>query len=188
MTKLVKQTPSLIRVDAVPTPLAPSTILGSSCNQVLLSYTSLSRSFDTLMKADIRLYYVAYLQFSFGLRISEVLKIRHYDISSIGLILIKGSKKSKNQVINCPELTDYLRSCKQYKINPFEDFDRHFVYRQYKKAGLMLPATFGQFNAVTHLFRYIAVQEIGTISKEFTDKSDFLRHKSPNSTKHYDKK
>ena len=84
-------------------------VKGRKNEQPILSYLHLRHS-------DLYLYRIVLLLDNYGMRISEVLKIRSIDITPKGLIILKSSKNSNDRIINLPEIREYLLKCLEYKI------------------------------------------------------------------------
>lgn len=103
-----------------------------------------------LRNISMILYYIAHLQFVYGLRISEVLNIQHHHISRQGFVLIKSRKGSQDRIVFAGDALDYFDRCKANKVDPFKNFNRYFVYRQYKKVGLISFQTSSSKDSVTH--------------------------------------
>jgi integrase len=121
-----------------------------------------------------------------GCRISEVLAIRGYDISTNGLIKIKGKKGSNDKIIR---ITQNISHCKTIPKNlnmPFKIYSRFFIYRLFKKIGLIYKSYGNINNSVTHYFRKSVALEAYNISKDQQDIKLVLNHKSIKSAHYYD--
>lgn len=134
------------------------------------------------------LFIIQELQFFNGLRISEVLRVRLSDVTKSGQIMIRGSKKSNNRLITPAFSNILLMQCKANRLEPFATIDRYYVYRQYKKSGISKKFAHASNNAVTHLFRYVKVNELHVQNVSNSDIQQFIGHKSIKSTEHYVKK
>jgi len=126
------------------------------------------------------------IQLREGLRVSEVLRIRHNDILSLGRLKVTASKKGQDRVINYDDPYGYLKFCKTNGVTPFKDYDRFFLYRAYKKEGIVLFHDLDKKSSVTHALRHLLVQQL---TKEIEDKSlisTVLGHKSTKTISWYD--
>jgi len=125
------------------------------------------------------------LQFSYGLRISEVLNIKTKHISPRGTILIKGAKGSFDKMVDMPEFYSFFKNCRVSGRQPFEGFSRWFVYRTYKKLAINFGIKYGSLNAVTHQFRYLKARDTQALSNDMELTQRTMGHKNQKSTKHY---
>jgi len=125
------------------------------------------------------------LQMRFGLRISEVLRINYSDLMPLGQIRIKASKRGKSRIINYSDDYDYLRFCRANGVKPFGDYDRFFIYREYKKQGIMLFHEKDKKYSVTHAFRHLLVTMLRNEVEDNSLISDVLGHKSRKSIESY---
>lgn len=156
----------------------PSTKVNTSENRLQYQEILLKNQYPTL-------YIVYLLQKKYSLRITEVLSIKHQNITKKGNALVLGCKGSCNKFIDLDEAKDYFIDCKKRSFNPFLLYDRYFVYRVYKKLGINSEYAYGSKVAVTHGFRYAKAQEIKEIDETLDTAQLVLGHKSQNSTKHY---
>jgi site-specific recombinase XerD len=117
--------------------------------------------------------------------VSEVLNISFSDILPSGHFYLHGSKGSRDRVYFCSTTSSYFSKCGRNGINPFDGYDRFFIYRTYKKFGIGSLNAPGAKSSVTHAFRHIIAEEIYENTKDMETVGDFLRHKSRNSTKYY---
>jgi len=164
--------------------LSPPCDAGNSSGQ---SHDPLVCKIESLKRVSQLLYYIALLQFLHGLRISEVLAIRPYDITSQGFVKINAVKNSNSRIIHAYEATNYLLKCKTYGKYPFAEFNRFYVYRQYKKAGIGKKFGTNRVTSVTHYFRHNASLQAKSVNADITTRAHQLGHKSTKSTEHYEK-
>ena len=131
---------------------------------------------------------VASLQMTYGLRITEVLKIGVGDISKNGHIRIKGLKGSSDRIVYPVFYNEFWNQSNSSILPLITVYSRHFFYRWYKRFGLSISLGRNKKNAVTHCFRHLVVNEIsGSFDKsELTQR--FIGHKNLKSTKHYERK
>jgi integrase len=121
-----------------------------------------------------------------GCRVSEALRIKPYDITIGGRIILKGSKGSKSAQYCVPECSQYFISCKKSGREPFGSFSRFQIYRIFKKHGIS--HTFGenQKASVTHLPRHIMALDITATTEDKQIVSDALRHKNEKNREFYE--
>lgn len=131
------------------------------------------------------LYHCACLQFEHGLRISEVIGIRSYHITSSGSILIKAKKGSVDRVVYSQEVASYMLDCRRKVIDPFVELDRYYVYREYSKVGLCYIRAGDTRGKVTHLFRHLIAKVNNQAGIDISITQNKLGHKNVKSTKHY---
>lgn len=170
---------------SVQTPTAQTSTLcgpGKSSSEDL---TSVLSSIEAIKNYDRRLYFIASLQYGFGLRISEVLEISPYDITSTGHVKVKGKKGSNERMIFSDILRSYFVDCKIRKIYPFNGIDRFYVYRSYKKFGLSRRFGSNKNSSVTHLFRHLASLAAKENGVSIETRAQQLGHKSTKSTQYY---
>lgn len=125
------------------------------------------------------------LQLLYGLRVSEALSIGYADLMALGRIRIRASKRGTSRIINYADRYGYLEMCRRNGVKPFADFNRFFIYREYKKHGIMLFHEKDKKYSVTHAFRHLLV---AMLKSEIDDKSlisDLLGHKSGKSIESY---
>lgn len=125
------------------------------------------------------------LQLQHGLRISEVLRLRVVDLLSFSKVRIKTSKRGYNRIVSHHDGSGYLAKCKKFSIIPFADYNRFYIYREYRREGLMLFHSKDKKYSVTHLFRHLLLSQL---NKEINEKeliSKFIGHKKMESLKSY---
>lgn len=125
------------------------------------------------------------LQLRLGLRISEVLKITPRDLMPLGRVRIRSSKRGKDRIVNYQDSFGYLEKCNNLSIVPFMDYDRFFIYRAYKKEGIMMYHSKGKKYSVTHLFRHLLAVSLDGQVDDKSLISDFIGHKSLKSLDSY---
>lgn len=170
---------SVLKPSAQTTKLYPKP---SNSNQLLLSanaYISKNISNNPILCSILE------LQVIYGLRISEVLNIRVYDINALSHIVIRGSKGSNNRIIVPLLSKSFFVNCKMNNLDPFLHVSRFYVYREYKKLGFSFVFN-GQVNAsVTHLFRSLLAVELSNNNTNLEDIKDFYGHKNIDNTRIY---
>jgi integrase len=167
------------------TPHARTTIPCVSANQPDPSSPVSLSQLEALRKVSVRLYYVAILLQESGGRISEILAIKHQDILPSGHWILRGSKGSNDRVIGGGLAYQFLLNCKTLKAQVFEDFNRFFVYRQFKKVGIGKVYNNNSITSVTHSFRHELALELKNQNEKQKLTQQTLGQKSINSTKYY---
>lgn len=149
--------------------------------------SDLQRVFDNMLQEGISKYIVAgiSLQFSAGLRISDLLKLTYRDISSNLLITVLQSKGSNALVVQPIYFRDVWREVREEKLAPFQFYDRFVFYRISKRYGLIISNGKGRNNSVTHAGRKYLAREMYSASNDIHTAKEALGHKSANSTKYY---
>jgi integrase len=122
-----------------------------------------------------------------GLRISEALAIRPWDISMKGMINIRSAKSSNNRLVHASSTLQYMLRCKELGVYPFDGLDRFYVYRQFKRLGIGAVYGDNKNKSVTHSFRHEVVLDSLTITEELNSAQQYLGHKSIKSTEQYGK-
>lgn len=168
-------------------PFAQSNLLCKFREKKEPAEITLRSKIEKIKSKDIKLYYIAYLQFAAGLRISEVLNISVFDISLSGHISVKSLKHSANSVIHGGEAADYLINCKINKTDPFDMYNRWYVYRQYQKHGISFQSKISSVASVTHAMRHVAAQSLRSANVSDSQLQKFMRHKNARNTKQYGK-
>jgi integrase len=125
------------------------------------------------------------LQLTFGLRVSEVLSISHVDILSLGRLRLRTSKNGIDRIVNFTDRYGYLERCKANGVNPFADFNRFYIYRLYKKEGIMMFHENGRKWSVTHSLRHFMVQQVMSEVNERNLVSNYIGHASKKSLDSY---
>jgi integrase len=128
------------------------------------------------------------MQLQLGLRISEVLRIRSFDILPLGKLRIRASKRGQDRIENYTDAYGFLKFCKRNGVQPFSDYNRFFIYRAYKKEGISLFHSKTKRMSVTHALRHKLVHELEKEVDQMSLISDILGHKSRRSIESYLKK
>lgn len=119
--------------------------------------TSILCSVESLKLTDIICYYIAKLQLAGALRISEVLNIAPSDISPAAHVLVHSQKGSDSKLVFDSSVSSYLLKCRALSVYPFSFYNRFYVYRQYKKHGIVFKSYLSSHYSVTHSLRHVAV-------------------------------
>lgn len=166
-------------------PCAQSPALCLASNDWDTTLSAVNAALTKMKNEFSSLYYFTTIQMSGGLRVSETLNIKVYDITPTGLIKIKTLKGGKSKIINVSEVRDFLLHCKQSAYLPWQDWNRFYVYREFKKFGLPEIQTGARRHAVTHLFRHLQTAELRSINANEKETAEFLGHKSLRSQESY---
>ena len=177
--------------DSVKAVLTPSAQTNSLCEVGSQEPLDLSALYcriegDGLLSEELKM--LIFFQSELGLRISECLNIKFSEINSQGSVLLESLKGSENQVVSCSLARNYLLRCRARKQNPFETYNRFFLYRLYKKLGISYRKNGMKKTAVTHAFRHIQADAIREITKDRDILAQRLRHKNPKNSDRYGKK
>lgn len=135
---------------------------------------------------DYSMYVFLRILFDNGLRVSELLSVLGRDVSSSFMIRIRGKKNSNDRLVNASEFKDLLSVKRLSSGRVFDSYDRFYIYRVMKSAGLS--ARFGENKrySVTHYARH----QFALSNKSLTDlsfsTSKLLGHKSDNNGKYYE--
>lgn len=125
------------------------------------------------------------LQFTAGLRISDLLKIDYRNISSNLIISIEQSKGSDLLITHPVYFRDTWEIIRINKLSPLRYYDRFWFYKLYKKIGITYNNGIGRNASVTHAPRKILAQELYNNTADIEVAKKALGHKSANSTKYY---
>lgn len=175
------------RTSSSPIPLAQTNQLCELDKQVEALYNSARVALDKLLQVSLPLAAILELQLLYGLRISEVLSIKSSDIMASGHIRIGGLKNSSSRIIVPVETRDWFLNQRGLNIFVFQDYDRFYIYRLYKKMGLHAVFHGRNKKSVTHLFRHLLIKSFKN-NKINTDESQgFIGHKTEKSTRVYEK-
>jgi hypothetical protein len=154
-----------------------SETIGYNLEQRLEASKHLNLS-DTLL-AFIR------LQHEFGLRISDMLKINHTNITSALDIIVNQSKGSKQLILHPRSNLDIWKSIKENNLDPMAVYSRYSLYRLYNKIGLSLPNEQKGNQSVTHSARKIKARQVFEDTQSIEITANVIGHKNTNSTLYY---
>ena len=129
-----------------------------------------------------------YIQSRSGARVSEILNIKHTDIINSTIIRIKGLKHSNDRLIHIDRYLDYFIFCKVNMINPFANFNRYFIYREYRKLGFVVSFVNSNKKAVTHSFRYKYIKNLKDNDVDLDLIQKEIGHKTIKTTERYEQK
>lgn len=176
-----------VRTKSVP---SSSALFTKECMAVSESGSTeyiIKKQLEQLKMIDITIFYIAVLQFRYGLRISEVLDIKSGDILLNGYINIHSKKKSKDRLIPIHDLTEFFFRFRNNGVSPFINYNRFYIYRIYKQVGISHKFGSRSRNSVTHFFRHNLVKSLKSDSIATETTKNFIGHKSIKSTESYEK-
>lgn len=175
-----------VRSNSVVTMNAPSNKLCDKDDHVSRTFNRFKTSLSEIKRYDVSVYNLALVQLSCGCRVSEALNICPGDILINGNIVIHGAKGSNDRIVSVGELREWLLRCRANNIKPFEGLNRFYVYRVYKRFGLIFETKNRKSKAVTHSLRYMYIATAAqSVESEVIKKS--IGHVSVSSTKVYEK-
>ncbi len=125
------------------------------------------------------------LQFQFGLRVGDLLKIKREDITSDYIIYVKQSKRSLPLILH---LSSDFEFWEKYKKGLYPDislFNKKYFYDLYKRYGLQIVNETGHNASVTHSARKLLAQKTFNETNSVEITQTVLGHKSQNSTLYY---
>lgn len=128
------------------------------------------------------------LQFLYGLRIQEVLKIKNSDISPYGQIFINTEKTGEPRVITPLLYANFWLQPVPGALPLIDIYSRFYFYRLYKKLGYYKKYGENERNSVTHYFRHELVQNLQAAGFDDKNISKFLAHRSQKTLQFYAKK
>ena len=174
------------RTNSVPNPFAQSATLYELSNpdndNIYTSYKRIVLSY-ALSAVECA---VIELLMCHGLRISEVLRIKTYDIKSSGHIVIKGLKGSNDRLI-LPAMNLSFWMSSGSGMLPIQDtFSRFYFYRLFKRIGLYEKFEGHVNNSVTHSFRQKLLRGLKKDGVNSSLLSDFIGHVSKKTIKYYE--
>lgn len=137
------------------------------------------KKFDTKLLAYIS------LQFTAGLRISDLLKINHSNITPNLLIAIEQGKGSNVLNVQPVFYRDIWRAIRDNKLSPMSCYNRFWFYKLYKKLGIVVDNGTGRNNSVTHAPRKMLARELYANDNNLEVAKNALGHKDERSTLYY---
>jgi len=154
--------------------------------EVIRDLNSLYNGFDqNVFVGKTELAVIELLMF-YGLRISEVLRIGFTDVLPNGYIRIRGSKNSNDRMIYPSKNSAYWQNILKYNLPINRDYSRFYFYRLFKRLGIYERFQGRKNTSVTHYFRQQLMRDFQTGKIDINLRQQFIGHKSPKSTKHYE--
>ena len=142
---------------------------------------------DLMSANGVAHYIIAYirLQFQWGLRIADLMRIDYSCISLDGTIIVQQGKGSKPLVCFASSDFEFWQSVREDKQQPLRFYNYTFFYRLYKSYGLVMPSFEGGNSKVTHSARFAKAQSIMEQTNDIELTATALGHKSTKSTEKY---
>lgn len=173
------------RTNSVPTTTAQTTTLLQLPGQPYTQFTDLVPDPERMMRYSHELYHLVQFMLVSGCRVSEVLRVRPCDIMTSGHVVIKASKGSLDRLVHTGISMPWFVDCKKKGRDPFIDWDRFRVYREFKKWGISVKLAGHQNASVTHSLRQITSRQFQAQGVDDDLRSRHLGHKSSKTIRHY---
>lgn len=125
---------------------------------------------------------------AYGLRISEVLNIQSFDISTDGTILIRSKKGSDPRLVSGLQFSKWLSKNRLFFASQMRFRNRWFYYRLFKRLGISEKMTGNVNSSVTHVFRYAFIDKMQQITGDIETTGKVIGHVSSKNTQRYEKK
>lgn len=174
------------KFNAIMKPVAQTTTLCVDTNRHSIELSAILDKLETIKRTNKIIYTIAHLQLVYALRIGEVLSLKFEDVDKLGRCFVLGSKNSDSKIINVREYYLFEQKLNGCSGLIFSDFNRFYVYREYKKMGIYNQLTGRQNVSTTHILRHLSASEVAEKGKKMAVKQRLLGHKNPNNTKIYD--
>lgn len=185
MDRLLETYPTKLRSKSGVTPPAQSPKLLQTREQSPGEYLVSSSKLSMIKRQNAKLYYLIEFMHASGCRISEALRLLPVDITYSGHVKIKASKGSANRIVFSGFAREYMISCKSNNVSPWAGYSRFFVYREFRKMGLMVQVSGNKNKSVTHAIRHVVAESMERAGMQLKDTAQLLGHKSENSTGYY---
>lgn len=143
---------------------------------------------EALKRYGMNVYVCASLQLRSASRISEILNVNWFDIDILGRIIIRGSKRSNDKVLDTGEFKEWFMKFRANQVQPFEGLNRQYIYRCYNNVGISYEIDGLLTKKVTHALRYEGLQLLSPTGTEMEAKQQLIGHKARKNTGTYDKK
>ena len=121
----------------------------------------------------------------YGLRISEVLRIKQYDIKSTGHIIIKGLKGSNDRLVQPKYYYEFWFKSGYGSLPLGEIYSRFYYYRLFKRMGIGQKFNLNSNTSVTHYFRHNLIIELKRQGVPEHMLSSYIGHVSKKTLKYY---
>lgn len=125
------------------------------------------------------------LQFLYGIRITEALRITPSDINSSGQIRIRGIKGSNDRIVYPVKFSYFWLSVKENNFFIPSSYNRFYFYRLYRKKGIYFLNESNKKESVTHALRYLYISSLIQQGLDQEQIRNLIGHKSIKSTIHY---
>lgn len=138
-----------------------------------------------IMKENPRLMHLINFMIASGSRISEALKVNHWEITKTGHVKLHQLKGSGDRIVHSGMAMQYLLNCAKSKQQPWADWNRFFVYREFKKFGIGLQLQGRKKKSITHSVRHTVAKQIKKAGMTIEDSKQALGQKNVKSTTYY---
>lgn len=140
---------------------------------------------EKMKRENIRLYYLYEFMIATACRITEALNLTNSDVTMTGHVRLKGSKGSKDRTIHGGMASTYLikRSINRQQL--WQDWNRFYVYREFKKYGISQIIGLNKKASVTHLPRHIVSSQIKKAGMSQKESIQALGHKTTKANDYY---
>lgn len=118
-------------------------------------------------------------------RISEALKVNYWEITKTGHVKLHQSKGSGDRIVHSGMAMQYLLECLKSKRQPWADWNRFFVYREFKKFGIGLQLQGRKKKSITHSVRHTVAKQMKRAGMTIDDSKQALGQKNVKSTAYY---
>ncbi len=174
-------------IKSVPCPSAQSNTMYVTYNSQFAEIPDHIRIVERFKSIDYSMYVFLRILFDNGLRVSELLSVSGRDVSNSFMIRIRAKKNSNDRLVNASEFKDFLISKRFCSGLIFSSYNRFYIYRVMKSAGLS--AIFGENKnkSVTHYARHQFALSNQSLTDPSFSTSKLLGHKSDNNGKYYEK-
>ncbi len=127
------------------------------------------------------------LLYTYGLRISEALRLAYSDVNPDGLILLRASKGSRDRIIYFPQILILCGQPQHFSQAKIFPITYRAYYSHLRRAGLSFRSRPGKaYDSVTHIFR---VNRFNLVQREFQPTREILQsftgHRSARSLAFY---
>jgi integrase len=120
-----------------------------------------------------------------GLRVSEVLRLRVFEEDSRGYTYIKASKSDKRIAVNLRASGLYYCTVKEDNGLWLTYTNRFWIYRQFKRMGLVVQVRSNVNKSVTHGHRHLIADEVRSLTNDNKNVTEVLHHNSKKSQQSY---
>jgi len=121
----------------------------------------------------------------YGLRISEVLRIKKNDIKSTGHIIIKGLKGSNDRLVQPKYYYEFWFKSGYGSLPLGGIYSRFYYYRLFKRMGIGQKFNMNSNTSVTHYFRHNLIIELKRQGVPEHMLSSYIGHVSKKTLKYY---
>jgi integrase-like protein len=172
-------------IKSVSTPPAQLVELCAESSDIEYDWGTILASYKKLMEVSPQLAAIYALLVEGGLRISEVLEINSTQIDAQGKVSIVAKKRSESRIIVASLARPYLLKCKKFGIQPFQDINRFYVYREFKKCNIGAIISGNKNHSITHIGKHLNAMASKKANFDKKQIQHSLGHKSAKSTEYY---